>query len=86
MDTRLCEALIFNGKDDPFVSQDDLKLTREYMETIGYDVTVLEFDRAKHGFSNPAQAFNENDAFDYNEQAAIQSWQMTLDVIKRKLL
>ena len=39
----------------------------------------MEFDGAKYGFTNPAQTFIENDAFEYNEYAVKESWKATID-------
>ena len=80
------DVLICNGKSDPFVSQNDLEVAKKLMEEKMYKVTVMEFDGAKHGFTNPAQNFNENDAFEYNEYAAKESWKATMELLKRRLL
>jgi len=83
---RTRDVLICNGKCDPFVSHDDIEITKRSMEEKMYNVTVLEFDGAKHGFTNPAQNFNENNAFEYNEYASKESWSATMELLKRKLL
>jgi dienelactone hydrolase len=80
------DVLICNGKSDPFISQNDLEVAKKLMEEKMYNVTVMEFDGAKHGFTNPAQNFNENDAFEYNEYAAKESWKATMELLKRRLL
>ena len=49
-------------------------------------VTVLDFENTKHGFTNPAQDWNPNPAFEYNDEAATQSWEATMELLQRKLL
>merc|ERR1711959_595310 len=73
--------LICTGKLDPYVSRDDIAVATRKMQgsmndkklfkgDFEYeDVKVIEYDGAKHGFTNPAQRFNDNDNFDYNELA-----------------
>ena len=78
------QILICNGRSDPFVSQKDLDIAKRLLEP-EFQVSILQFEEAKHGFTNPAQAWNENDAFDYNEAAAKQSWDESVGVIKRQL-
>jgi dienelactone hydrolase len=80
------EVLICNGQADPFVSVDDLTATKMAMNAKGCNVTIVQYDGARHGFSNPAQAFNENDAFDFNENAAKDSWTLTVDLLNRNLM
>jgi len=78
-------VLICNGKDDPFVQQDDLKKAKDLMEMKGCDVTVLNFDGVKHGFTNPAQDYNPSDNFVFNEQAAKKSWDSTIRLLRDTL-
>ena len=80
------EVLICTGASDPFVAPEDLEFARTTMEEQGYGVRILEFDGAKHGFTNPAQDFNANPAFRYDETAATTSWEATVELLKRKLL
>jgi dienelactone hydrolase len=84
--TRQPEVLVCNGQADPFVSSDDLATTKMMITEKGYKVTIIQYNGAKHGFSNPAQAYNENDAFDYNEAAATASWTSTMRLLERQLL
>ena len=79
------EVLICNGLDDPFVSENDVKVAKEIFEQNDFAVSILKLQNARHGFSNPAQSFNDNPSFDYNEKAAIESWDMTLKLLKRTL-
>jgi dienelactone hydrolase len=80
------KVLIFNGSDDTFVSTDDLKSAKSYFESGGYKVNIARMEGAKHGFTNPAQAFNENNLFDYNDAAAKTSWEMTVKLLQESLL
>jgi dienelactone hydrolase len=77
-----CQILVCNGEQDPFVSKESLDNAIQTMEQFGHKVTLLQLEGAKHGFSSPAQDFNPNIAFGYNEQAAVKSWSATLDLLK----
>lgn len=80
------EVLICTGKIDPFVAPEDLDFARATMQKQKFAVRIMEFDGAKHGFTNPAQDFNSNPAFQYNEAAATQSWEASMALLRRKLL
>ena len=80
------EVLICTGKSDPFVASEDLEFARATMQKQNFSVRIMEFDGAKHGFTNPAQDFNSNPAFQYNEAAATQSWETSMALLRRKLL
>lgn len=79
------EVLICDGVDDPFVSENDVKVAKEIFEQHGFAVNILKLQNARHGFSNPAQSFNDNPSFDYNEKAATKAWDLTLTLLKRTL-
>ena len=52
----------------------------------GLDVRVVEYAGAQHGFSNPAQRLNREQAgFDYDEGAAAASWGETADFLRDAL-
>jgi len=78
-------VLICNGKDDPFVSEKDLEESKKLFETNGWQAELQQFEGAKHGFSNPAQDFNENPAFGYHPEAATKSWDATLQLLEKQL-
>lgn len=78
------KILICNGSSDPFVSTNDVQSTQKGFEDLGYRVHVRQFEGAKHGFTNPAQAFNPNDAFDYNSVAATESWDAAMLLLKQQ--
>jgi dienelactone hydrolase len=80
------EVLICTGKSDPFVSRDDVEFAKTTLGEQNYAVRIMEFDGAKHGFTNPAQDFNTNPAFQYNKNAATKSWEATMELLKRKFL
>lgn len=82
-----CEVLVCNGSLDPFVTPEMLQHALTTFQYYGYHTTsLLQLALAKHGFTNPAQDYNENsDAFQYNEVAAHKAWKQTLAILLRKL-
>jgi len=79
------EILICTGNNDPFVSAGDLEFAKATMGKQNFNVRIVEYDGAKHGFTNPAQDFNNNPAFQYDKDAAIKSWESTMELLERKL-
>lgn len=77
-----CQILICNGAEDPFVSESTLQNAVETMQQHGHTVTLLELQGAKHGFTSPAQDFNPNEAFGFNEEGAQLAWSSSLDLFK----
>lgn len=78
------DILICNGKLDPFVDQEaSLRNAIELLEKQGHSVRLMNLAGAKHGFSNPAQDFNPDEAFAYNSEAAEKSWTETLSLLKK---
>jgi dienelactone hydrolase len=80
-----CRLLICTGRDDPFVSQEDLQSAKGYFEGAGWLVDIVSMKEARHGYTNPAQAFNDNGAFNYNESAARISWEMAMRMFQECL-
>lgn len=80
-----CEILICHGVDDPFVSDESLDAALETFHSHRHTATLLKLEGVKHGFSNPAQEFNTNPAFGFDEKAASESWHQTLELLKRRL-
>jgi dienelactone hydrolase len=80
-----CSILICNGAEDPFVSESSLKNAVATMERYGHEVTILQLKGAKHGFTNPAQEFNPNEAFKFNRGGAEKAWSSALDLLKATL-
>ena len=78
------KIVIAHGENDPFVTSQDLDTAAYYLNASGIVVDIVSLD-AKHGFSNPAQAFNENSAFDYSKEAASISWDKTIELFRDKL-
>jgi dienelactone hydrolase len=81
-DSKSTKVLICNGKEDPFVDQDDVQKAKILLEKKGCDVRVLNFEHVRHGFTNPAQDYNPSDAFAYNDFAAKDSWDSTIQLLK----
>lgn len=79
------ELLICNGVQDPFVSSEDLTVAKQLFRQHGFQVEILNLKGAKHGFSNPAQTFNENPSFGYDEKAATEAWDTAIQLLARTL-
>lgn len=78
------DILICNGQLDPFVDKETvLQYAIDTLKQHGHSVRSLQLEGAKHGFSNPAQDFNPNDAFAYNDKAARTSWSGALALLKK---
>jgi dienelactone hydrolase len=83
---RVCEVLICNGTDDPFVSSDMVEAALQSLQESRNTVSLLQLKGARHGFSNPAQAFNANQAsFGYDADAALKSWRQAMALLSRRL-
>jgi dienelactone hydrolase len=78
-----CHVLICNGSKDPFVNPSDLHACVELLQGCGHKVRVLQLQDAKHGFTNPAQEFNDNPAFDSHVPSATVAWHETLELLKK---
>jgi len=79
-------VLICNGKDDPFVLEEDLDVCTKFFESQGWTVDLQQYESAKHGFSNPAQAFNKDtEKFGYNKDADTKSWNAALQLLEKEL-
>lgn len=83
--TNRTQVLICNGKMDPFVQENDIEKAKNLLEIKGCDVTILNFDGVKHGFTNPAQDYNPSDAFAFNDHAAKTSWDSTIQLLRQTL-
>jgi len=77
------EILICHGTKDPFVSDAALENALATFQHHRHLASLLQLQGAKHGFSNPAQDFNENEAFGFNQEAAHKAWRQTLALLKR---
>ena len=80
------EVLICNGELDPFVDKEtQLKNAMATLESHGHSVRLLSLEGAKHGYTNPAQDYNPNEAFEFHEAAAQLAWLETLSLLKRTM-
>ena len=80
----VADILICNGQLDPFVDQDTvLRHAIDTLQHLGHNVRLLQLEGAKHGFTNPAQDFNPNQAFRYNAEAAELSWSEANALLKK---
>ena len=77
-----CQVLICTGRDDPFVPEVDIIEAKSMFEHFGCCVQVVSYDGTKHGFTNPAQSFNTNPAFDYNEKSCNMAWKEMISLLK----
>ena len=71
-DAPSCALLILSGSDDPFVPDLDGAVAALAAAGVPYETHV--YGGAKHGFTNPAQALNDNAAFAYDDKAATGAW------------
>ena len=78
-------VLICTGNDDPFAPSNDLDETKSMFENLGYQVTIEVYKDTKHGFTNPAQAYNTNPAFGFDATSCRSSWNAMLSLLKDKL-
>lgn len=77
-----CQVLICTGKNDPFVPEEDIKEAKSMFEYFGHGFQVVSYEGTKHGFTNPAQSFNTNPAFDYNEKSCNMAWSKMISLLK----
>eukprot|EP00984_Skeletonema_dohrnii_P002624 scaffold913_cov137-Skeletonema_dohrnii-CCMP3373.AAC.4 len=75
-------VLVCTGEDDPFVGKQDLALATVMFNDIGCNCRVMEFEKTRHGFTNPAQDYNPSDAFAFNEDSYSKSWSATRNLLK----
>jgi dienelactone hydrolase len=80
------EVLICHGTDDPFTDDATMEKTLATLQDHRHLSSLLQLKGAKHGFTNPAQAYNEKDEFDYNQEAANKSWRQAVALLKRRLV
>ena len=74
-------VLICNGAMDPWINENELKLTSETFENCGWSCQVLNFKNALHNFSNPRTKYDD-EGFGYDEHAAITSWDATIELLQ----
>jgi dienelactone hydrolase len=78
--------LICNGKEDPFVAPTDLAEATEYFRANGFEVETLQLEKAKHGFTNPAQDFNTNPAFGFSKEGAVLAWNKAMELLRSEVI
>ncbi len=76
-------VLVCTGEDDPFVGKEDLAMATAMFNDIGCNCRVMNFEKTRHGFTNPAQDYNPSDAFAFNEESYSKSWSATRDLLKK---
>ncbi len=77
--------LIFNGADDPMVTDEALATTRQKLKAAKVRYKLFNFKNAKHGFTNPAATANGekfNLPLAYNPRADKVSWAETMKAFK----
>jgi len=79
------EILVCTGANDPFVHVEDLDAARDMFNDLGYNCQVMKFHETRHGFTNPAQAFNPSPAFEYNSESCKLAWAATMKLLQNKL-
>jgi dienelactone hydrolase len=78
------EVLVCNGVEDPFVSSQTLENALTTFQQYGHRLSLLQLKGAKHGFTNPAQDFNDNPAFAFHAESAHKSWHQATALLKRR--
>lgn len=78
------EILLCHGTKDPFVTEESLERALETFQNQRHVLSLLQLP-VKHGFTNPAQAFNENPAFGFDKEAADKAWRQTVSLLSRRL-
>lgn len=80
------KVLICNDREDPCVSAEDLKSTKAFLESNGWNVQVQQCkEGGKDEVSNSKQDSNESPDFGYNQDAAKKSWDAALALLKNSL-
>lgn len=78
------DILLCHGVNDPFVSDESLERALETLQNKRHRTSLLQLP-AKHGFTNPAQDFNPNDAFAFEAESAAKAWRQAVGLLKRAL-
>lgn len=76
------DIIICHGVEDPFVSNQSLEYALETLQAHRHRTSLLQLS-AKHGYTNPAQDFNDSDAFAYNAEAANKAWNQAVNLFVR---
>lgn len=84
--TSTSRILICNGQEDPFVAPGDLVGATNYLQSSGFEVEILQLEKAKHGFTNPAQDFNTNPAFGFSIEGAGLAWSKAMELLRKTII
>lgn len=84
-ETVKANILVFHGKDDPFVPQEQFDAFKKEMEESGVDYQIVVYPGVKHSFTNPG-ATEVGTKFElplvYDENADKASWAQTQEFFK----
>lgn len=73
------KVLVFNGKDDPFISREQVHNFLEEMNAAKVDFEFVDYPNVKHSFTNlQADKYSKDfdlPALEYNQQADEDSWE-----------
>ena len=83
--TKGSQILICHGVRDPFVSDENLEQALATFQHYRHSVALLQLKDAKHGFTNPAQTYNENSAFEYHQESASKAWNQAIGLLSRSI-
>lgn len=78
------DVLICHGTDDPFVSDENVERALETLQAHRFRTSLLQLP-AKHGFTNPAQDFNENPAFAFDAESAAKAWRQAVNLVQKNV-
>ena len=73
------ELLALFGGQDPLIPQEDVAMLQDALETAGVAHAVQVFEEASHGFFCNLRS-------SYHPEAAGRAWELTLEVLRRRLL
>jgi dienelactone hydrolase len=77
-------VLICHGTEDPFMSSTALEQALATLQARRYRTSLLQLP-ARHGFTNPAQDFNDNPAFAFEQESAAKAWKQATNLLRRTL-
>ena len=75
--------LVLNGADDPLVTAEQIAAFKKEMTAAGADWKFVNYEGAKHSFTNPDADAHGMEALAYNPTADRQSWAEMLKLLKK---
>jgi dienelactone hydrolase len=75
-------VLIMHGKEDKFVSPEDMNNFKEAMQKYHINMKFIEYEGAVHAFTNPEAGSDKSTGLAYNAAADKKSWQDFQDFLK----